>query len=59
MREEDIIDKTIDILSRLDEYYEKLEDNTIEKANIYTKTKELVFWLTYYKENKEFEEKIK
>lgn len=35
MNEEDIIDKTIEILSRLDEYYEKLEDNTIEKANIY------------------------
>lgn len=52
MSEEEIIDKTIDILTRLDEYYENLEDNTIEKVNIYTKAKELVFWLTYYKELK-------
>ena len=59
MSEEEIIDKTIDILSRLDEYYETLEDNTVEKANIYTKAKELVFWLTYYKENKEDEWRIK
>ena len=55
MNEEEIIDKTIEILTRLDEYYESLQDNTLEKVNIYTKTKELVFWLTYYKEMKEDE----
>ena len=49
MSEIELIDKTIDMLAQLDEYLEKLTDNNIEKVNIYTKTKELVFWLTYYK----------
>lgn len=50
MSEIELIDKTIDMLTQLDEYLEKLTDNNIEKVNIYTKTKELVFWLTYYKD---------
>lgn len=50
MSEEELIDKTINMLAQLDEYLEKLNDNNIEKLNIYTKTKELVFWLTYYKD---------
>lgn len=55
MNEEELIDRTIDVLSQLDEYLEKLNDNNIEKVNIYTKNKELIFWLTYYKERKEDE----
>ena len=50
MNEKELIEKTIDTLAQLDEYLEKLTDNNIEKVNIYTKTKELVFWLTYYKD---------
>lgn len=46
----DIIDKSIEMLSKLDECFENLEVNDIEKINILTKSKELVFWLTYYKD---------
>lgn len=50
MNEIELIDETIDLLSQLDEYFERLNDNNIEKINIYIKIKELIFWLTYYKE---------
>lgn len=55
MNEEELIEKTIDVLSQLDEYFERFNNNNVEKLNIYTKTKELIFWLTYYKENLEEE----
>lgn len=50
-----LIKKSINVLAELDECFEKLSSNNMEKVNIYTKTKELVFWLTYYLEN--YEEK--
>ena len=48
--EEELINKTIDTLSQLDDYFEMFEVEGLEKINICTKTKELIFWLQYYKE---------
>jgi hypothetical protein len=48
MEEEKIVRQSIDAISRLDEMLEDLENEGLEKDNILTKSKELVFWLQYY-----------
>lgn len=47
-QEKNIVIQSIDAISRLDEMLENLENEGIEKNNILTKSKELVFWLQYY-----------
>lgn len=49
----ELIDKTIETLSELDTYFERLSQDNLEKVNICTKSKELVFWLTYYRDKLE------
>lgn len=59
MNESDMIDKVIDMLTQLDEQFEKFKkfkNNNAEKLCVYIKIKELIFWLTYYKELLEEEE---
>jgi hypothetical protein len=48
MEEEKIVRQSIDAISRLDSMLEDLENEGLEKDNILTKSKELVYWLTYY-----------
>ena len=48
MEEENIVMQSIEAISRLDEMLEDLENEGLEKDNILTKSKELVFWLQYY-----------
>jgi hypothetical protein len=48
MEEESIVRQSIDAISRLDEMLEDLENEGLEKDNILTKSKELVYWLAYY-----------
>lgn len=55
-KEQQFLNNSIKFISELDEYFEKLQTNDITKINILTKSKELVFWLTYYMENIESEE---
>ena len=49
----ELIDKTTETLSELDTYFERFKEDNLEKLNICTKSKELIFWLTYYKEKLE------
>lgn len=48
-----LISKTITVLAELDLYLEKLSNESLAKINICSKTKELVFWLQYYKDELE------
>lgn len=50
----ELIDKTIQTLSELDQYFERLSNDNLEKLNICSKSKELVFWLTYYRDTLEY-----
>ena len=47
-QEENIVKQSIEAISKLDEMLEDLEYDSLEKDNILTKSKELVFWLQYY-----------
>lgn len=47
-QEKNIVMQSIDAISRLDSMLEDLENDGLEKDNILTKSKELVYWLTYY-----------
>lgn len=49
----ELIDRTTEVLSELDTYFERFSVDNLEKINICTKSKELIFWLTYYKEKLE------
>ena len=49
----ELIDKTTETLAELDTYFERFKEDNLEKLNICTKSKELIFWLTYYKEKLE------
>jgi hypothetical protein len=49
-QEENIVRQSIEAISKLDEMLEDLENDSLEKDNILTKSKELVFWLQYYLE---------
>lgn len=51
-----LIEKTVATLSELDMYFEKLSQDNLEKINICSKSKELVFWLTYYRDSLEYEQ---
>lgn len=51
-----LIEKTAATLAELDMYFERLSNDNLEKLNICSKSKELVFWFTYYKEKLENEE---
>lgn len=47
-QEKSIVIQSIDAISRLDSMLEDLENDGLEKDNILTKSKELVYWLQYY-----------
>ena len=51
-----LIEKTAAAIADLDMYLEKLSKDNLAKVNLCTKSKELVFWLTYYKDELESEE---
>ena len=48
-----LVEKAALTLSELDIYFERLSRDNLAKINICSKTKELVFWLTYYKDELE------
>lgn len=51
-----LIEKTAATIAELDMYLEKLSQDNLAKVNLCTKSKELVFWLTYYKDGLELSE---